>query len=143
NGQLAEVFFWIGLSFWIVATYGIFVLLIVNREKPSIETGINGGWLVSVVATESICVLGCQINPQFVDSEVLALFNLSFWLFGGMLYIWLISLIVFRYMFFRFEPTDLIPPYWINMGAMAITTLAGCELARTYGDVHPVSQIMP
>lgn len=143
NWQLAEVLFWIGLVLWLVTTYGIFVLLIVKKDKPSIETGINGGWLVSVVATESICVLGCQINPHFLTGDVLALFNLSFWLFGGMLYIWLISLIVYRYMFFSFEPTDLIPPYWINMGAMAITTLAGCELGKTFEAVEPVCQIMP
>jgi len=47
-----------------------------------------------------------------------------------MLYIWMISLIFYRYTFFRFQPTDLLPPYWINMGAMAISTLAGALLVR-------------
>src|SRR5437763_1174973 len=28
----------------------------------------------------------------------------------------------------RFAPSDLMPPYWINMGAMAISTLAGTLL---------------
>jgi tellurite resistance protein TehA-like permease len=60
-----------------------------------------------------------------------------------MLYIWLISLIFYRYMFFRFEPSDLIPPYWINMGAMAITTLAGAEVAKSFGDVAPISGMIP
>jgi len=45
-----------------------------------------------------------------------------------MLYIWLISLIFYRYTFFEFSPADLMPPYWINMGAMAISTLAGALL---------------
>ena len=54
--------------------------------------------------------------------------SLSFWLAGGMLYIWLISLIFYRYTFFPFAPSDLMPPYWINMGAMAISTLAGTLL---------------
>ena len=45
------------------------------------------------------------------------------WLWGGMLYIWMISLIFYRYTFFPFQPGDLTPPYWINMGAMAISTL--------------------
>ena len=47
------------------------------------------------------------------------------WLLGGMLYIWIISLIFYRYLFFHFSPQDLTPPYWINMGAVAITTLGG------------------
>ena len=50
------------------------------------------------------------------------------WLWGGMLYIWIISLIFYRYTFFRFSPGDLAPPYWINMGAMAISVLAGSLL---------------
>jgi len=33
-----------------------------------------------------------------------------------------------RYTFFEFSPADLMPPYWINMGAMAISTLAGALL---------------
>ena len=50
------------------------------------------------------------------------------WLGGGMLYIWIISLIFYRYTFFPLDPADLTPPYWINMGAMAISTLAGTML---------------
>lgn len=50
------------------------------------------------------------------------------WLWGGMLYIWMISLIFYRYTFFKFSPGDLAPPYWINMGAMAISALAGSLL---------------
>jgi tellurite resistance protein TehA-like permease len=60
--------------------------------------------------------------------DVLLFVSLSFWLAGGMLYIWLISLIFYRYTFFAFSPSDLMPPYWINMGAMAISTLAGTLL---------------
>jgi tellurite resistance protein TehA-like permease len=50
------------------------------------------------------------------------------WLWGGMLYIWMISLIFYRYAFFKMSPEDLSPPYWINMGAVAISTLAGATL---------------
>src|SRR5690625_3886445 len=55
-------------------------------------------------------------------------FALSMWLCGGMLYICIMALIFYRYNFFRFSPADLSPPYWINMGAMAISTLAGALL---------------
>jgi len=49
---------------------------------------------------------------------------------GGMLYIWMISPIFYRYTFFRLSPGDLTPPYWINMVAMAISTLAGARLIQ-------------
>ena len=44
------------------------------------------------------------------------------------MYISIISLIFYRYMFFKFSPADFVPSYWINMGAMAISTLAGSVL---------------
>jgi tellurite resistance protein TehA-like permease len=68
---------------------------------------------------------------QHVDQPLrmeLNFFALSMWLWGGMLYIWMMSLIFYRYTFFAFSPADLSPPYWINMGAMAISTLAGSLL---------------
>jgi tellurite resistance protein TehA-like permease len=142
NGELAKFLWWVGLVLWLVCTYTIFILLVVKAEKPTLESGINGGWLTSVVATQSVCVLGSQLEPAFGNADLTALFLLSFWLFGGMLYIWLISLIFYRYMFFSFQPGDLIPPYWINMGAMAITTLAGAELVIHFSQISPVSTLV-
>jgi tellurite resistance protein TehA-like permease len=65
------------------------------------------------------------------------------WLGGGMLYIWIISLIFYRYTFFEMRPSDLAPPYWINMGAVAISTLAGSLLvvAAPYSPV--IRDILP
>ena len=64
-------------------------------------------------------------QPYKLEMNFLAL---SMWLWGGMLYIWMMSLIFYRYTFFTMSPSDLAPPYWINMGAMAISTLAGTLL---------------
>ena len=144
NQGMAEVLWWTALALWVLCTYSIFVLLAVRDKKPALEEGINGGWLVAVVATQSICVLGCLVKPQlFGDADFSLLFLLSFWMFGGMLYIWLISLIFYRYMFFRFEPSDLIPPYWINMGAVAISTLAGTQLILAFGDSRLLGEVLP
>ena len=49
-------------------------------------------------------------------------------LVGCMLYLLLITLIFYRFTFFDLTTTTLTPPYWINMGAVAITTLAGARL---------------
>jgi tellurite resistance protein TehA-like permease len=82
-----------------------------------------------VVATESVSTLASLLAPGAgARAEPLLFLSLTFWLAGGMLYIWLISLIFYRYTFFKFSPSDLMPPYWINMGAMAISTLAGTLL---------------
>jgi tellurite resistance protein TehA-like permease len=144
---VATVLWWIGLGLWVGCTYAVFVLLAVKTGKPSIEEGINGGWLVAVVATQSVCVLGSLLVPELAPAmpggeDFVLLFLLSFWLFGGMLYIWIISLIFYRYMFFRFEPSDLIPPYWINMGSVAIATLAGTNLILAV-DGSPLEELLP
>lgn len=65
------------------------------------------------------------------------------WLWGGMLYIWMMSLIFYRYAFFRFSPGDLAPPYWINMGAMAISTLAGSLLIVNAPDAPFLRSLLP
>jgi tellurite resistance protein TehA-like permease len=65
------------------------------------------------------------------------------WLWGGMLYIWIVTLIFYRYAFFRFSPTDLAPPYWINMGAMAISTLAGALLITNAPDAPFLESLRP
>lgn len=121
--------FWIAtLVLWLVLIYAVFTALTIKETKPPLDKGINGGWLVAVVATQSVSTLASILAPSTPHAELLLFVSLTFWLAGGMLYIWLISLIFYRYTFFRFEPSDLMPPYWINMGAMAISTLAGTLL---------------
>ena len=118
-----------GIVLWAISTYTIFTVLTVKAVKPSLAEGMNGGWLVSVVAAQSVCVLGAQLAPGFGTYEPQVLFlSLAMWLGGGMLYIWIISLIFYRYAFFTLSPADLAPPYWVNMGAVAISALAGSLL---------------
>jgi len=129
NGERFGFAFWIAtLVLWVVLVYAVFTALTVKEVKPTLDQGINGGWLVAVVATQSVSTLASILAPSTSHAELLLFVSLSFWLAGGMLYIWLISLIFYRYTFFRFAPSDLMPPYWINMGAMAISTLAGTLL---------------
>ena len=130
NLPLAALLGGIGLLAWVLFTYTIFTVLTVKQDKPELARGINGGWLLAVVATQSMAVIAALIS-QHVDQPLrmeLNFFALSMWLWGGMLYIWMMSLIFYRYTFFAFSPADLSPPYWINMGAMAISTLAGSLL---------------
>ena len=129
----AAVAFWaVGLTLWTGLTYAIFVALTVKRQKPTLDDGITGAWLLAIVATQSVALLSALIaahwpQPYRLELNFLAL---SMWLWGGMFYIWMISLIFYRYTFFAFSPGDLSPPYWINMGAMAISVLVGARLVE-------------
>jgi tellurite resistance protein TehA-like permease len=68
---------------------------------------------------------------------------LALWLCGGMLYIWTMTLIFYRYTFFRLHVDDLSPPYWINMGAMAISTLAGSLLIMNAPQAPYLVSLLP
>lgn len=60
-----------------------------------------------------------------------------------MLYIPVISLIFDRWTFVRMAPEDLAPPYWITMGATAISTLAADRLIVYGGAWELLQQIVP
>ncbi|MBK9031535.1 MAG: tellurite resistance/C4-dicarboxylate transporter family protein [Myxococcales bacterium] len=133
-----------GIVLWAVLIYGIFALLTVKTQKPALADGINGGWLISVVAAQSVSVLGAQLAPSLgAHAEAALVFSLAMWLGGGMLYLWIISLIFYRYTFFTMSPSDLAPPYWINMGAAAISTLAGTMLVAAAPHSPALEQILP
>jgi tellurite resistance protein TehA-like permease len=127
--DIAAARWYCGIALWLVLTYTIFTALTIKPEKPTLAEGLNGGWLVAVVAAQSVSALGGLLATYFTAArQVVLFFDLVMWLGGGMLYIWIIALIFYRYTFFRLEPADLTPPYWVNMGAMAISTLSGTIL---------------
>lgn len=130
---------------WVGLTYTIFTAFTVKRDKPTLDKGINGGWLLAVVATQALSVSSALLaarmgQPYRLELNLMAL---SMWLWGGMLYIWMMSLIFYRYAFFQFSPGDLAPPYWINMGAMAISTLAGSMLIQNAPHAPYLMSLLP
>ncbi len=141
----ATLLWGLGAALWVVLTYTIFTGFTVKQHKPALDQGISGAWLLAVVATQSIAVLAALLavregQPIRLEMNFLAL---SMWLWGGMLYIWMMSLIFYRYAFFPFSPGDLSPPYWINMGAMAISTLAGSLLILNSPDAPYLQSLLP
>jgi tellurite resistance protein TehA-like permease len=144
NLHRAAFALWIlGVVLYFGLVYSVFTILTVKEKKPPLAEGINGGWLVSVVAAQSVAVLGTQIAPSHPHAEQVLFFALAMWLGGGMLYLWIIALIFYRYTFFTLAPSDLAPPYWINMGAAAVSTLAGAMLAIASEGSPVLTQTLP
>jgi tellurite resistance protein TehA-like permease len=145
NASVAFALWGLAIVLWVTLTYAIFAGLTVKEEKPPLERGVSGGWLLAVVATQSIAVLSALVAPHVAQPHRLEInfLALSMWLWGGMLYIWMMSLIFYRYTFFRLAPGDLAPPYWINMGAMAISTLGGSLLIENAPDAPFLLSLLP
>jgi tellurite resistance protein TehA-like permease len=134
-----------GIALLMLSTYGIISILTIKESKPGLAEGINGGWLLPVVAGQSVAVLGAQLAYGFAAAhqQSVLLFCLVIWLGAGMLYVWIISLIFYRYTFFAIHPSDLAPPYWINMGAVAISTLAGTMLLAAAQRSPLLTELVP
>ncbi len=131
---LPAIFTCVAVIVWFGLTYWLFSSLTFTNEKP-IEQAINGSWLIAIVATESLAITWVLLVPIFpTEREWLQLVSYAYWTFGVLLYLIFITLIIYRFFFLRVRPQDLTPPYWINMGAMAITTVAGVRLLETQ---HP------
>lgn len=82
-----------------------FTFITVREEKPALEAGLNGTWLLAAVATQSVSVLGTLLAGRFgAQRETLLFLTLCLFLLECMLYLLLITLIFYRFSFVNFTP---------------------------------------
>ena len=126
GGTVVPRVLWIvAIALWCLVMYVFFTATVIRERKPTLEAGINGAWLLAVVATQSVSVLGTVLSAGRPGA---LFFALTMHLLGAMLYLTIITLIFYRFTFLEVTADRLTPPYWINMGAVAISTLAGSSL---------------
>jgi tellurite resistance protein TehA-like permease len=114
---------------WLVLTYGVPASLLLARTPDSVLGGVNGTWLLWVVSTQSLSVVASVLVPAWPSqSGLLAPFATALWSIGLVLYLLLVSLILLRWLTMAMTPQTLGPPYWILMGATAISVLAGAKI---------------
>jgi tellurite resistance protein TehA-like permease len=129
---------------WALFTYAFFILVTIKRSKPSLETGINGSWLLFVVSVQALAVLGTLVAPNMGISLHTGLFiMLLFHLLGWLFYLVVIGIIFYRTTFFPMRPGEFKPTYWIDMGAAAITTLAGTTLVNAMAAHGAYAELIP
>ncbi|MCL4859195.1 MAG: tellurite resistance/C4-dicarboxylate transporter family protein [Caldilineaceae bacterium] len=140
---VAKALWLLGILLWVVVMYAFFTAVVIREEKPSIEVGINGAWLIAAVATQSIAVLGSLLAGHYEPRVFVLFLSLCMFLIGCMLYLSIITLIFYRVTFVQLTTAQLTPPYWINMGAVAITTLAGSTLILNAGQWPLLQELLP
>ena len=110
------LFFWVSvIVMWFIITYGLIVGFIIKKDKPTLAEGLNGAWLVMIVAAQSLVIITMSVIDYAVLADYraeIAFLAIAIWLSGGALYFWVITLIFYRFLFVRLEPTDISPPYW-------------------------------
>jgi tellurite resistance protein TehA-like permease len=119
---VASALWYFGLALWFVVMYAFFATVTIRERKPSLASGINGAWLIAAVAT--LVVLRGTLGAASVPAPQIQFLCLAMFMVGCMLYLAIIPLIFYRLTFVQLSTHDFSPAYWINMGAVAIATLA-------------------
>jgi tellurite resistance protein TehA-like permease len=135
---------WLAASvFWAALVYAHLTALTIRPGKPPLDAGLDGSWLLLVVASESLAVLGTHVANLFGRPDVILYLSLCWFLLGGWFYLVVIVLILYRWWFAPMRPAQLTPPYWINMGAVAIATLAGARLEMVADGFPWLARLVP
>ena len=114
---------------WLVLTYAVPARVLLARPGDSALGGVNGTWLLWVVGTQSLALAAAVVVSTWPSqSALLAPFATGLWSIGLVLYLLLVSLILLRWVTVAMTPQTLAPPYWILMGATAITVLVGAKI---------------
>ncbi|MGH9206884.1 MAG: tellurite resistance/C4-dicarboxylate transporter family protein, partial [Acidimicrobiales bacterium] len=125
----------LGLALWVVATGmwgGISVLVVIGlrRRKAPLHLISGGRWLLFIVATQSLAVLGAAVASD-LRSAAVGVTALLLWSLGLLMYPAVGSLVVRRLHSRGLRAVDFTPDHWILMGALAISTFAGTRLAES------------
>jgi len=126
---VAMVLLAIGILGWLVLGYGVPLALITGRRHQRGLDQVNGMWFLWVVAIQSVAVASGTLAGE-VDLVVLPVLASVCWAIGLVLYPVIATLVLARLMLRPITPAQLMPAYWIFMGACAITVLAGATVVN-------------
>lgn len=113
---------------WCLLLYLAFSVLTFLTHERNVNI-VHGGWLIAIVGTQSLVVLGAWLVPElgdygkYMQVEVHMLWGLGLCLYGIF-----VTLFCYRIFFLRLAPDDVGPLLWVVMGAAAISANAGTTL---------------
>jgi tellurite resistance protein TehA-like permease len=118
-------------AFWLVLGYVVPWTAVLGRSSRPVVAAANGTWFIWVVSSQSVAVAAASIEPFVeVGRRPLAMLAVVAWSVGIFLYASAGIIVALRMMLYELRPEDLTPPYWVSMGACAITVLAGARIVE-------------
>ncbi len=138
------VWLWLAaLAAWVVLGYVSFSVLTFRNNEEGAEV-VHGGWLIAIVGTESLVILGVVLAPRFGSLESLTLVTVyGLWGVGIVFYGIFVTLFMHRIFFLRLEPDEMSPLFWVVMGAAAISTNAGSTLIANPPELEFLQAMRP
>ena len=112
-----------------VLLYYLFATEFVGARKKAVSERVDGAFLLVIVCMQSLAVLGGILSRELPSYAAdIVLLSMSYYGAGYILYFVVVTVVAFRLLEGSVRPDDWTGPYWITMGAAAITTLAGSTL---------------
>jgi tellurite resistance protein TehA-like permease len=113
---------------WCLLLYLAFSVLTFLTHEHNINI-VHGGWLIAIVGTQSLVLLGARIAPDLGDWARYMMVEVHMlWGLGLIFYGIFVTLFCHRIFFLSLKPQDISPLLWVVMGAAAISANAGTTL---------------
>ncbi|WP_255767637.1 tellurite resistance/C4-dicarboxylate transporter family protein [Pseudarthrobacter sulfonivorans] len=120
---------------WLVLGYVVPWTAVLGRDERPVVKDANGSWFIWCVASQSVSVAAASVEPLAGPDwrPALALVAVVAWSVGLILYAAVGVFVSLRLMTYPIRPEDLRPQYFVSMGAMAISVLAGARIVEMAG----------
>jgi len=117
--------------YWSALMYFSFASLCFAKKEREVNV-VHGGWLILIVGTQSLVLLGSKIASELGDYAGYMMLEIHMlWALGMIFYAILVTLLCYRIFFMNMHANDFSPLMWVIMGAAAISTNAGSHLILT------------
>ncbi|GAA6525339.1 tellurite resistance/C4-dicarboxylate transporter family protein [Intrasporangium sp. DVR] len=121
----------VSFAVWLVLGYVIPWSAVLSRSERPVVALANGTWFIWVVASQSVAVSAATLETVFTNAKAyLAILAVFSWSVGVFLYVASAIIVSLRLMLYELDPKDFDPPYWVSMGAVAITVVAGARIVE-------------
>ena len=113
---------------WCLLLYLAFSVLTFLTHESNVNI-VHGGWLIAIVGTQSLVLLGARIAPDLGPYAVAMMVEVyMLWGLGLAFYGIFVTLFCYRIFFLALKAQDIGPLLWVVMGAAAISANAGTTL---------------
>lgn len=128
---VTAVLFVLAGAVWLVLAYLRPYLLVLARPTDQVVAAANGSWFLWAVAGQSVAIVAASLQVALPGiGQVLAVVAVLAWSAGLFHYAVVGVVVLIRLVLRPVRPQDIDPPYWVAMGALAITVVAGSRLVE-------------
>jgi len=121
----------IAFIYWSALMYFGFASLCFSHKDREVNI-VHGGWLILIVGTQSLVLLGSKIASELGDYAAYMMVEIHMlWALGMIFYAIFVTLFCYRIFFMNMQANDYSPLMWVVMGAAAISANAGSSLLLT------------